>query len=131
MSADDKMWVVAVRDHDTATMHLLRGDGLQDLRENLAYLDRGAEAQVRHWEIVVHVPVPASGITFHDLGPRALHDVVDTTRAAAGRHPAFGGIAIHYYTSYRRLLDADASVAGAVDKRQPPNAQDSESAGQR
>ena len=104
----DKAWVVAVQRDDEAAMYLLRGDGVRRLRQDLESRekgDSGASTVVRHWEVGVQIPVPASRITFYDLGPSALQDVIDVTRIVAGRYPAFGGIAVHYYKSYRRLLE--------------------------
>ena len=98
------LWVVAVRTDTTSTLHLLSRPALEQRRATLA--TGQGDREVRHWEIRVHVPVPASTITFHDLGADALHEVVAATRASARRHPAFGGIALHYYTAYRRPAGA-------------------------
>ena len=106
-SAGDKMWVVTVRSNNATVMHLLQGAGVQRLREEVVARTDTSESNLRHWEILVRVPVPATGITFYDLGAKALRDVIDATRSAARRYPAFGGIAIHYYTSYRRLLKVE------------------------
>ena len=88
-------------------MYLLRGDGLRRLREDLEAGGRGESRTftVRHWEVLVQIPIPATRITFYDLGPSALHEVIDVTRAQARRYPAYSGIAVHYYKSYRRLLE--------------------------
>ena len=106
-TAGDKAWVVAVQRGEEAVMYLLRGDGLRRLREDLKANGRidSRTTTVRHWEVLVQIPVPASRITFYDLGPSELHEVIDITRASARRYPAFSGIAVHYYKSYRRLLE--------------------------
>jgi hypothetical protein len=103
----DSAWVVAVGWHEETSGYLVRGDGVRRLRESLA--SRGTSnsetSPIRHWEVGVQIPVAASQITFYDLGPSALHKVIDETRAWARRYPAYGGMAVHYYESYRRLLE--------------------------
>ena len=78
-----KAWVVAVQRDEAAGMYLLRGDGLRRLREDLESGGRGESRTftVRHWEVLVQIPIPATRITFYDLGPSALHEVIDVTGA--------------------------------------------------
>ncbi len=100
----DRQWVVAIQNDGDTVMNLVSGDALQQLATT-ADAGSASSQTMRHWEVLVHVPVPASRVTFHDLGPSALHAVMDRTRAAARRYGAFGGIAIHEYRTYRRLLE--------------------------
>jgi hypothetical protein len=67
---------------------------------------RGAPADGRiWWKVVRRVPVPADKLTFARLGLEALQRIMDETGFEFGDSPAFGGFAIHYDESLRRLLE--------------------------
>ena len=53
-----------------------------------------------------HVTVPASRVTYHDQFARFQGDLTDVSRRLQ-RWPAFGGMAIHFWGSYKALLVGD------------------------
>lgn len=57
------------------------------------------------WKVSRRVPVPADKITFARLGSDALRRVMEETAFQLADSPAFGGFAIHYDESLRRLLE--------------------------
>lgn len=57
------------------------------------------------WKVARRVPVPADKISFARLGLDALRRVMAETAFEFGDSPAFGGFAIHYDESLRRLLE--------------------------
>lgn len=44
-------------------------------------------------------------ITFHGLGRETFDEEIASTVEWLGRHPAFGGIAVHFYESFRELME--------------------------
>jgi hypothetical protein len=57
------------------------------------------------WKVARRVSVPADKITFARLGVDALQRIMDETAFEFADSPAFGGFAIHYDESLRRLLE--------------------------
>jgi hypothetical protein len=45
------------------------------------------------------------GTTFYGLGKEVFHEEIASTVEWLGRHPAFGGIAVHFYDSFRDLIE--------------------------
>ncbi|MCA9788387.1 MAG: hypothetical protein KC462_01385, partial [Cyanobacteria bacterium HKST-UBA05] len=53
-----------------------------------------------------HVTAPATRVTYHDQVARFQGDLTDVSRRLQ-RWPAFGGMAIHFWGSYKALLVGD------------------------
>jgi len=67
---------------------------------------RGVDpGQVLLWKIDRRIYVPADKITFDRLGTARLAAVMQETAEAFADHPAFAGFAIHYFRSYREMLE--------------------------
>jgi hypothetical protein len=58
----------------------------------------------------VHRMLPS--ITFHGLGREVFQEEFDSTVEWLGRHPSFGGIAIHFYESFRDLVGGEKAASG-------------------
>jgi hypothetical protein len=56
-----------------------------------------------------HRMVP--GTTFYGLGKEVFHEEIASTVEWLGRHPAFGGIAVHFYDSFRDLIEGQEQKA--------------------
>ncbi len=63
---------------------------------------------IRHWRVTRHTRVPASRLTFANLGADRLHEVMRESEIEMRRQPSFAGFAIHYYRPYAQML-ADLS----------------------
>jgi hypothetical protein len=59
--------------------------------------------QVWWWPVSARVEVPARKITFADLGPELLDDVMRATAEEFRRYESFVGFAVHHAQSYRAL----------------------------
>ena len=59
--------------------------------------------QVWWWPVSARVEVPARKITFADLGPELLEDVMRSTAEEFRHYESFVGFAIHHAESYRAL----------------------------
>jgi hypothetical protein len=44
-------------------------------------------------------------LTFFEEGPEAMERELETVVSAWGDRPGFGGVAIHHYRSFRRLVE--------------------------
>ena len=44
-------------------------------------------------------------ITFHGLGRETFDEEIGSTVEWLGRHPSFGGVAVHFYDSFRELVE--------------------------
>jgi hypothetical protein len=58
----------------------------------------------------VHRMLPS--ITFHGLGREVFQEEFDSTVEWLGRHPSFGGMAIHFYESFRDLVGGERAESG-------------------
>jgi len=58
----------------------------------------------------VHRMLPS--ITFHGLGREVFQEEVDSTIEWLGRHASFGGVAIHFYESFRELMEGGNQESG-------------------
>ena len=50
-------------------------------------------------------------ITFHGLGRETFDEEIASTVEWLGRHPGFGGVAVHFYESFRELVEGDKEVS--------------------
>jgi hypothetical protein len=59
-------------------------------------------------------------ITFHGLGRETFDEEIASTVEWLGRHPGFGGVAVHFYESFRELVEGDQqdSVRQPTDRSQ-------------
>jgi hypothetical protein len=57
-------------------------------------------------------------ITFHGLGREVFQEEFDSTVEWLGRHPSFGGMAIHFYESFRDLVEGEKAESG-IRSQQP------------
>lgn len=56
-------------------------------------------------------------ITFHGLGRETFDEEMASTVEWLGRHPGFGGTAVHFYESFRELVEGDEPPSGVRSQK--------------
>jgi hypothetical protein len=52
-------------------------------------------------------------ITFHGLGRETFEEEIASTVEWLSQHPSFGGVAVHFYDSFRELMEEEKQDSGA------------------
>lgn len=89
---------------DGDSVHLVfAGDGGED--DPSGILRKLKDGDALYWRLRLETIVPPEKLSFATLGQKELLRAMERARAETSVYPSFRGLALHHYSSVRRLLD--------------------------